>query len=85
MKSIVCGRISMNEENDKENYVEEIEDLQKRLDSHQTLLEVLSLVVLFLLVYIFMAGSGLLAVAIETAIILILIFRFLTRLEKGKI
>jgi archaellum biogenesis protein FlaJ (TadC family) len=85
MKSTVCGRISMSEENEKEIYAEEIEDLQKRLDSHQTLLEILSLVVLFLLVYIFMAGSGLFAIVIEIVIILIMIFRFLIRLEKGKI
>ena len=75
----------MSEENEKEIYAEEIEDLQKRLDSHQTLLEILSLVVLFLLVYIFMAGSGLFAIVIEIVIILIMIFRFLIRLEKGKI
>ena len=81
----MCGILAMSEENDKENYTDEIEDIQGQLDRNQTLLEVTSLLVLFLLVYIFMTGFGFYAIAIETIIILILIFRFLSRLEKGKI
>ena len=70
----------MSEENNEETLAKEIENLQKRIDSHQTLMEVLSLLVLLSFAYIFNLG-----IVIEGVIVLILFVRFLTRLEKGKI
>ncbi len=71
------GRHSMSGEDDKETLAKEIESLQKRLDWHQMLLELLSLSVIFLLVHIFVG-----MVIIEIAILPVLIFGFLYQLER---
>ncbi len=77
MISIAIGRCSMSGEIDKEPFAKEIESLQKRLDWHQTLLELLSLSVVLLLVHIFVG-----MVIIELIILAILVFGFLYQLER---
>jgi hypothetical protein len=77
MISIATGGCSMNGEDDREAFAKEIESLQKRLDRHQILLELLSLSIVLLLVHIFVG-----IVIIEIAILPILIFGFLYQVER---
>ena len=75
----------MSEEDNSETLEEVIEGLQKRLDRHQTYLEILGLLMILLCVHIFLANLGVITVAIEIVLIVILMVRFLLNLERGRI